>query len=64
MNVLIGNKAYIFLANGNKLSNGEKIILSIDNKNYPGVVVKSNYSRDLSSLKILPKPLIVVKRID
>lgn len=64
LNVLIGNKAYIFLANGNKLSNGEKIILSIDNKNYPGVVVKSNYSRDLSSLKILPKPLIVVKKID
>ena len=64
LNVLIGNKAYIFLANGNKLNNGEKIILSIDDKNYPGVVVKSNYSRDLSSLKILPKPLIVVKKID
>ncbi len=64
LNVLIGNKAYIFLANGNKLNNGEKIILSIDDKNYPGVVVKSNYSRDLSALKILPKPLIVVKKID
>ncbi len=64
LNILIGNKSYIFLANGNKLSNGEKIILSIDNKNYPGVVVKSNYNRDLSALKILPKPLIVVKKID
>ena len=64
LNVLIGNKAYIFLANGNKLNNGEKIILSIDNKNYPGVVVKSNYNRDLSALKILPKPLIVVKKVN
>ena len=64
LNILIGNKAYIFLANGNKLNNGEKIILSIDNKNYPGVVVKSNYGRDLSSLKILPKPLVVVKKIN
>ncbi len=64
LNVLIGNKSYIFLANGNKLNNGEKIILSIDDKAYPGVVVKSNYNRDLSTLKILPKPLIVVKKID
>ena len=64
LNVLIGNKSYIFLANGNKLNNGEKIILSIDDKSYPGVVVKSNYNRDLSTLKILPKPLIVVKKID
>ena len=64
LNVLVGNKAYIFLANGNKLNNGEKIILSIDNKNYPGIVVKSNYNRDLSALKILPKPLIVVKKIN
>lgn len=64
LNILIGNKAYIFLANGNKLNNGEKIILNIDNKNYPGVVVKSNYRRDLSNLKILPKPLIVVKKVE
>ncbi len=64
LNVLIGDKAYIFLANGNKLNNGEKIILSIDNKNYPGVVVKSNYNRDLTALKILPKPLIVIKKIN
>ena len=64
LNVLIGNKAYIFLANGNKLNNGEKIMLSIDNKVYPGVVVKSNYNRDLSALKILPKPLIVVKKVN
>lgn len=64
INVLIGNKSYIFLANGNKLNNGEKIILNIDNNNYPGVVVKSNYNRDLSTLKILPKPLVVVKKID
>ncbi len=64
LNVLVGDKAYIFLANGNKLNNGEKIILSIDNKNYPGIVVKSNYNRDLSALKMLPKPLIVVKKIN
>lgn len=64
INILIGNKSYIFLANGNRLNNGEKIILSIEDKNYPGIVVKSNYDRDLSTLKILPKPLIVVKKIN
>ncbi len=64
INVLIGNKSYIFLANGNKLNNGERIILSIEDRNYPGVVVKSNYDRDLSTLKILPKPLIIVKKIN
>ena len=64
VNILIGNKSYIFLANGNKLNNGERIILSIEDRNYPGVVVKSNYDRDLSTLKILPKPLIIVKKIN
>ena len=64
LNILIGNKAYIFLANGNKLNNGEKIILNINEKEYPGIVVKSNYRRDLSSLKVLPKPLVIVKKID
>ena len=64
LNILIGNKAYIFLANGNKLNNGEKIILNINDKEYPGIVVKSNYRRDLSSLKVLPKPLVIVKKID
>ena len=64
VNVLIGTKSYIFLANGNRLSNGTKIILRINNKNYNGVVVKENYERDLSSLSSEPKPLDVVEIIN
>ena len=37
-----------FLANGNKLENGTKIVLRIDDKDYDGVVVKANYEKDLS----------------
>ncbi len=61
VNVLIGKKAYIFLANGNKLDNGTKIILKIDDKNYNGTVVRGNYERDLTSLKAQPRALVVVK---
>ena len=63
VNILIGQKAYIFLANGNKLYDGEKIVLRIDDHDYNGVIVKSNYERDLSSLKTEPKPLYIVKII-
>ncbi len=61
INVLIGKKAYIFLANGNKLDNGTKIILKIDDKNYNGIVVRTNYEKDLSTLETLPRELEVVK---
>ena len=61
INVLIGKKSYIFLANGNKLDIGTKIILRIDDKDYNGVVVKTNYERDLSTLDSLPRDLNVVK---
>ncbi len=64
INVLIGKKSYIFLANGNKLDIGTKIILRIDDKDYNGVVVKTNYERDLSTLDSLPKNLNVVKVIN
>ena len=64
INVLIGKKAYIFLANGNKLENGTKIVLRIDDKDYDGVVVKANYEKDLSTLNTLPKNLEVVKIIN
>ena len=64
INVLIGKKSYVFLANGNKLDIGTKIILRIDNKDYNGVVVKTNYERDLSTMNSLPRDLDVVKIVD
>ena len=64
VNVLIGKKSYIFLANGNKLDNGTKIVLRIDDKNYNGTIVKANYERDLTSLSSKPRPLDVVKIIN
>jgi len=64
VNVMIGSKAYIFLANGNHLQNGQKVVLRINDKNYNGVVVKENYERDLSSLSSKPKPLDVVEIIN
>ncbi len=63
VNVSIKDKSYVFLANGNHLEKNDEIILSLKGKDYRGVITRGNYQKDISTMKIQPKDLVVVKKI-
>ena len=61
VNLLINKKNYIFLANNNHLEKNDHIKVVINNKIYFAVVTKANYYRDINSMKVKPRKLIIVK---
>ena len=61
INVLINNKNYIFLANGNYVTKGEHVKVIINNRTYFGTITKANYMRDISTMKTKPIKLIIKK---
>lgn len=63
VNVLINKKNYVFLANNNIVSKGDRIKLILDGKVYFGTITKANYERDINSFKIKPRKLNVIKNI-
>lgn len=59
VNVQIKGKNYIFLANGNNPNAGEDVIIILNGREYPATITKGVYQKDINSLKIKPKDLII-----
>ena len=61
VNILINKRNYVFLANDNVVNKGEHIKVLLNKKIYFGVVTKANYERDIDSLKVKPRKLVIIK---
>lgn len=62
VNVMINNKNYVFLANNNVVNVNDHIKLSLNGKEYHGVITKGIYQKDINDFKIAPQDLIIIEK--
>lgn len=61
VNVLINKKNYIFLANDNVVNKGDHVKVLLNKKIYYGLITKANYERDINTMKVKPRKLVIIK---
>ena len=61
LGLFINKRNYVFLANDSFVNKGEHIKVLLNKKIYFGVVTKANYERDIDSLKVKPRKLVIIK---
>lgn len=64
ISVLINKKVYIFLANNNKVEKNDHVKVLLNKRVYYGLITKANYLRDISTFKIKPQKLVLIKNDD